>query len=110
MQVHMRIFTHIHMHIHLQNELLAGKSRAVVSRKWRYIEHGYQENGVEYHPDIPDAVIVYWDSDVMLEDNSWTVEKSTEKRDAYRKKLHSLLAYLAHNVRYIAVAGPGLSG
>ena len=93
------------------SDLLAAKTRSVVHRKWRYIDKKFREDSaIEVDPDLPDAVIVYWDSDVMIEDQHWTDEKSNERRTSYRKKLETLLSYLQRNIRYVAFAGPGLSG
>ena len=46
----------------------------------------------------------------MIEDKDWSEEKSNERRADYRNKLTTLLSYLQRNIRYVAVAGPGLSG
>ena len=93
------------------SDLLAAKTRSVVHRKWRYVEKKFREDSArEMDPDMPDAVILYWDSDVMIEDQHWSEEKSNERRASYRKKLEALLSYLQQNIRYVAFAGPGLSG
>lgn len=88
-------------------DLHEGRKDEVVNRHWRL---NRETRDYELEPDEPDAVIVYWDSDMKLEKPDWDEMQVETFRLEYKEKLYALLKYLNEHIRFVALAGPGLSG
>lgn len=59
----------------------------------------------------PDAVILYWDSDVSdVDESKMTSDLVDELRLKYTEDLSFILGELVTNITYVAVAGPGILG
>lgn len=59
----------------------------------------------------PDAIILYWDSDVSdVDESKMTSDEVDELRDKYKEDLSYLLSQLVPNITFVAVAGPGILG
>lgn len=59
----------------------------------------------------PDAVILYWDSDVSdVDESKMTSDLVDELRLKYTEDLSFILSELVSNITYVAVAGPGILG
>ena len=60
---------------------------------------------------VPDAVILYWDSDVSdVDESKMTLDEVDDLRMQYRDNLSFTLSQLVLNITYVAVAGPGILG
>ena len=83
---------------------------AVLKRTKREL-HGVQTtiDGDEDNPPTPDAVVVFWDSDCLEEFNEQPDENERSNfRLRYRNTLYQLVRKLKEEVRFLAIAGPGL--
>lgn len=59
----------------------------------------------------PDAVILYWDSDVSdVDESKLSADEVDDLRSKYREDLSYILQELVLNVTNVAVAGPGILG
>lgn len=59
----------------------------------------------------PDAVILYWDSDVSdVDESKLSSDSVDELRLKYTEDLSFILHELVSNISYVAVAGPGILG
>ena len=61
--------------------------------------------------DKPDAIILYWDSDVSdVDESKMTEEEVVDLRSKYKEDLSFILSQLVSNITFVAVAGPGILG
>ena len=59
----------------------------------------------------PDAVLLYWDSDVSdVDESRMSSDEVNDLRSKYRSDLSYLLSELTSNITYVALAGPGILG
>ena len=59
----------------------------------------------------PDAVLIYWDSDVSdVDETRLSSNEVDDLRSKYRSDLSYILSELASNISFVALAGPGILG
>ena len=89
------------------HDLFSGKKEAILNRRW---EKNTKLHINKQKANLPDVIIVYWDSDSETEDIDWSDNKREKFRDEYKTRLSNLISYLKINIRHVALAGPGLDG
>jgi hypothetical protein len=72
------------------------------------LKHALLAGSVSKHR--PDAVIMFWDSDVDLDESSMTSSEVEQLRATYISNLEFVVSSLASTVKYVAVAGPAVLG